>query len=227
MKRRLSLIFALGLALSMTACAQTAAEEDTGYSSIAAAAAETYTGTVTEINLEHLVLSTDEGDVTILYSEDTEFSGFSSGGSMGAGQMNGGGAMDMGEAPGDPGAGMNASGQDTFQDITGDETTENSAEEELPATLEETSADTGEVSSEQDGGDSMPQEAGGMEQQTSSVEEVSLNDEVTVVVGEDGIAESVTRNTEAGAGGEMGGTSSAPEDYDAATEYTSDTEVSG
>lgn len=66
-----------------------------------------------------------------------------------------------------------------------------------------------------------------MQQSSSSYEDVSLNDEVTVVVGDDGIAETVTLNSTESAGGEMGGTSSAVEDYDAANEYTSDTEVTG
>ncbi len=262
MRRKLIFLFAMGMVLSTGACAETA-EEDTESTEVSttitsAEAGETYTGTVTEISLEHLVLSTDDGSVTILYTEDTEFSGFSDMGgmAMGAGQMGGGEApSDMGEMPGEPGGGMDASGQDSFQDITDSESAADSVDEEssaevegLSAEVEESSAeaeessaemegssedmaepptDAGEIPAGQDGEDGSVQEFEDMGQQASSVEDVSLNDEVTVVVGDDGTAESVTLNTETEADGEMGGESSAVEDYDAATEYTSDTEVSG
>lgn len=222
MKRRLSVILALGLALSMTACTGTAESEESTAAN--AEAGQTYTGTITEITLEHLVLSTEDGSVKILYSEDTEFSGF---GGMGGQAMGGGGPSDMGDAPAEPGDGMDSFGQDSFQDITGNENTEESTEEDLPEDMEEPPADGSTLSGGQDSENVVPQEPGDMEQQSTSVEDVSLNDEVTVIVGDDGTAESVTLNTESGTDGEMGGTSSAPEEYDAATEYTTDTDVSG
>ncbi len=218
MKKRLSFVLAAALTLSMTACGST----EGGDVSSTTETGQTYTGTVTEISLEHLVLSTDDGDVTILYSEDTEFSGFSSGmGNMGGGAGQPGDMENMdGEAPEMPGNGADASGQGEFQDITDGESGESGTDGEMPEDAEEP-----ELPAEMGNGEDGGQEPDGMEQQTSSYEDVSLNDEVTVVVGDDGIAESVTLVTE---GDETGGdTSSAPEDYDAANEYTSDTEISG
>lgn len=64
-----------------------------------------------------------------------------------------------------------------------------------------------------------------MEQEALSYEDVSVGDTATVEVGEDGIATSVTLSG-GGPGGGMGGPSAAPDSYDAANEYTEDTQVS-
>ena len=67
----------------------------------------------------------------------------------------------------------------------------------------------------------------GMAQEALTYEDVAVGDAVTVVVGEDGIADSVTLSGGPGGMGGPGGQSSAPDSYDAVTEYTEDTQVSG
>ena len=66
----------------------------------------------------------------------------------------------------------------------------------------------------------------GMAQEALTYEDVAVGDAVTVVVGEDGIADSVTLSGGPGGMGGPGGQSSAPDSYDAVTEYTEDTQVS-
>ncbi len=206
MRRKISLIITAAMLASLTACSGT---QDS--STTSAETGETYTGTVTEISLEHIVISTDDGDVTIPYSEDTEFSGFSRGMGGAAGQPGEGG-----ETPPDM-EGTADSDEESESDAQNTEEVEESSEAEQETAPEESSeAEQGASSDE-------PAEMG---QQESSYEEVSLNDEVTVVVGDDGTAESITMNAEQETDGGMGGTSSEPEDYDAANEYTSDAEIS-
>ena len=65
-----------------------------------------------------------------------------------------------------------------------------------------------------------------MAQPSLSYEDISQGDTVTVEVGDDGIATSVTLSGGGPGSGGMGGQSSAPDNYDAASEYTEDTEVS-
>lgn len=187
MKRLLGLLTTAALVVSLAACTGTGEEDTTA----TAEAGETYTGTVTEMGLDHLTLATEEGEIRIPYTEDTEFVGF--GGMAGQpGGLGGGTPPEMGGAPAEPEVGGAAP------------------------------ENVGEPPAGPDNSGGSPA-MGGPGQQASSYEDVSLNNEVTAVVGRDGIAETITLS----GGGMGGGTSSAPEAYDAANAYTADTEVTG
>lgn len=131
-KRVIPLLTSMVLLFSMTACSSS--------TSSTAEAGETYTGTVIELTLEHLVLSTEDGNITIPYSEDTEFVNFSSmgGGMAGADQPGGGFGGDtsseidnLGEAPDASDDSAAASDQDTPPDLPDGESAEDS-ESEMP-----------------------------------------------------------------------------------------------
>lgn len=198
-------MLAAALVISVTACTATT-EEETSVNE--AVAGETYTGTVAEIGKDYMVITTEIGDVRIALSENTEY--------VRAGGM-GGGAE--GEVPADQ------------PDRTEGEAPANQpdgAEGEAPADLPDGAE--GEVPADlPDGTEGEAPEMGNPGLQTLTYSDIALGDEVTVVVGEDGTAETVTLSgTDMGDGpGGMGGASSAPEDYDAANEYTTDTEVTG
>lgn len=203
MKRILSSALTATMVVSLSAC------------TTEGKAGKTYTGTITELTTEHIVVSTDDGTVQIPYSEDTEISGFSGMGAMG-GMQQPGDTQSGGAPSGDTPSGDASSGDEqTSDEQASDEQSENT-ESGTPPELPE-----GESASE-NGGEA-PSDTEGGSQQTSTIEDVTLNSEVSVVVGDDGTAASITK-----AGNDAsGGSTSAPESYDAATEYTEDTEVSG
>lgn len=163
-------------------------------------AGQTLTGTVSAISADELSLDTeDAGAVTIPLSDDTVFE--RARGGMG-GQMLGGAPAD-GENPPDmpDGAAEGETPPDAPDGATGGETPPDAPNGgEMPADLPD-----------------------GMAQEALTYEDVAVGDAVTVVVGEDGIADSVTLS---GGMGGPGGQSSAPDSYDAVTEYTEDTQVS-
>ena len=167
-------------------------------------AGQTLTGTVSAISADELSLDTeDAGAVTIPLSDDTVFE--RARGGMG-GQMPGGAPAD-GENPPDmpDGAAEGETPPDAPDGATGGETPPDAPNGgEMPADLPD-----------------------GMAQEALTYEDVAVGDTVTVVVGEDGIADSVTLSGGPGGMGGPGGQSSAPDSYDAVTEYTEDTQVSG
>ena len=167
-------------------------------------AGQTLTGTVSAISADELSLDTeDAGAVTIPLSDDTVFE--RARGGMG-GQMLGGAPAD-GENPPDmpDGAAEGETPPDAPDGATGGETPPDAPNGgEMPADLPD-----------------------GMAQEALTYEDVAVGDAVTVVVGEDGIADSVTLSSGPGGMGGPGGQSSAPDSYDAVTEYTEDTQVSG
>lgn len=80
-------------------------------------------------------------------------------------------------------------------------------------------------------GETPPEAPGGAtpengQPETLTYEDVTVGDTVTVEVGEDGVAATVTLPG-GGPGGGMGGPSAAPDSYEAANTYTEDTQVSG
>lgn len=166
-------------------------------------AGQTLTGTVSAISADELSLDTeDAGAVTIPLSDDTVFE--RARGGMG-GQMLGGAPAD-GENPPDmpDGAAEGETPPDAPDGATGGETPPDAPNGgEMPADLPD-----------------------GMAQEALTYEDVAVGDAVTVVVGEDGIADSVTLSGGPGGMGGPGGQSSAPDSYDAVTEYTEDTQVS-
>ena len=168
-------------------------------------AGQTLTGTVSAISADELSLDTeDAGAVTIPLSDDTVFE--RARGGMG-GQMPGGAPADDGENPPDmpDGAAGGETPPDAPDGVTGGETPPDAPNGgEMPADLPD-----------------------GMAQEALTYEDVAVGDAVTVVVGEDGIADSVTLSGGPSGMGGPGGQSAAPDSYDAVTEYTEDTQVSG
>lgn len=187
MKRAFVIIITVTLLLSLVPCAGMAEEEP----SLNAEAGSTYTGTVIEISLEHIVIATDDGKVFIPYSEDTEFAGFAGD----IGNMDGmGGAPwqpDGGNTPPDMGgAPAEAGNENGFTDL------------EPPSDAPEGSAaiggnngtppeGMGEMPAGMDGGDAFD-DLERQEQAVSSCEDISLNDVITVVVSDDGMADTIT-----------------------------------
>ncbi|MCD7758003.1 MAG: hypothetical protein LUH45_07520 [Clostridiales bacterium] len=252
MKKILSLVLALAMALSLAACGGTASTTDTDSEDTSAAgetdASATYTGTVIALTLESITITTDdEEEVEIPYSEDTTFA--REGGMGGGGDMTGGGSAPDGEAPtgdgdadSDTAEANTATGNgNTILSETSAETTDDSEETdvaaedgEVPDDLpngaggEMPSGDGGEAPSGDSG--SMPSDMGGGMSETLTYQDLSLGDTVTIVVGSDGVAESVTITTDSDStGGDMGGDSSQSSgevEYSAANEYTEDTSVS-
>ncbi|MCD7838840.1 MAG: hypothetical protein LUG65_08010 [Clostridiales bacterium] len=253
MKKILSLVLALAMALSLAACGGTAStgdEEDTS----AAGTSTTYTGTVIALTLESITITTDEEEeVEIAYSEDTTFS--REGGMGGGGDMAAGGSAPDGEMPSDAGGGDSTDSEDstytgnsntvlseTAAEVSDDTGTDDSEEtndateggeapDDLPdgAGGEAPSGESGEAPS--GGSGSMPSDMGGGMSETLTYQDLSLGDTVTIVVGSDGVAESVTITADSDiAGGDMGGgdssQSSGEVEYSAANEYTEDTSVS-
>ena len=127
MKKRMSILMALALAVSVTACSSqtssdtnTAAEETAEASeeetseAAEAAAGETYTGTVAAISGDSITVTTEDGDVAIPLSSETEFSmSMGEGGDMGGAPDGAGGEPgEMGEGGGPGGDGQAPAGED-------------------------------------------------------------------------------------------------------------------
>ena len=206
-KQLLTAIVAGALLFSLSACGDSADS----------LAGQTLTGTVSAISADELSLDTeDAGAVTIPLSDDTVFE--RARGGMG-GQMPGGAPAD-GENPPDmpDGAAEGETPPDAPDGATGGETPP-----DVP-----NGATGGETPPDAPNGGEMPADLpDGMAQEALTYEDVAVGDAVTVVVGEDGIADSVTLSGGPGGMGGPGGQSSAPDSYDAVTEYTEDTQVSG
>ena len=195
--------------LSSAACIKST-ETD---SYLSAQADKTYTGTVIELNLEHIVISAGEGNIRIPYTEDTQISGF--GGMDGMRQPGGMSSKDEMQQSG----GIN--GMDEMQQPGG-----------MPP--EDAEGDTASQNTESKAAPEPPENE--MKNHSSDstgagIEEISLKDEVTVVVGDDGTASSITKDNDAASGdpggsGNPTGNMSAPENYDSANEYTDDIQVS-
>ena len=209
---------AAALTVSLAGCAsgQTQADSTTtasstssasGSAATAAQAGATYTGTVTAISANALTLTTEsDGEVTVPLVDATTYT---------RGGMGGGQALD-GNPPEKPGGTDNSSDQagGTPPELpAGDAAGQGSA----PADGQQPQ---GNAPSGQPGDDgSAPEAADGDAPQGGTpltYESIAVGDTVTVTVGDDGNAASVEL-----AGG-MGGGSSKPESYDAATEFTAD-----
>ncbi len=259
----LVLALTMALSLAACGGATTTTTSDDGADTSASSASTTYTGTVIALTLETITITTDdEEEVEISYSEDTTFSreGGMGGGMNGGGSAPDGGmpsgdgdsadSDDSGEAntvTGNSNTVLSETSAETTDDTaeTDDNEETNDAAEggEVPDDLpdgaggEAPSGEGGEAPSG-DGG-SMPSDMGGGGMgsgmsETLTYQDLSLGDTVTIVVGSDGVAESVTITTDSdSAGGDMGGEtggdgsqSSGVDDYDAANEYTEDASIS-
>lgn len=227
-KQLLAMVTAGALLLSATACGKSESEQSVTVS----LAEQTFTGTVNAISADEISLTTeDSGTVIIPLSPDTVFQQGQP--SMG-GQAPGGSAPD-GEAPPDAPDGAMSNGETPPAAPDGAASGEANAPDvpngaasggEEPPAIPENGTTSGQTPPEIPEG-SAPAD---MAQPSLSYEDISQGYTVTVEVGDDGIATSVTLSGcgpgGGGMGGGMGGQSSAPDSYDAASEYTEDTEVS-
>lgn len=212
-------VMAAALLVSVTACGKTESKAN----SLSSLAGQTLTGTVSAVSAKELMLDTEEsGTVTIPLSADTVFQRDQPG--MGGGTPGGetppekpdGAATDGETPPEQPDGAATDSGTPPEKpegDSTGGET---------PPEMPDDAASDGQTPPEAPGG-ATPENG---QPETLTYEDVTVGDTVTVEVGEDGIAATVTLPG-GGPGGGMGGMSSVPESYDAANTYTEDTQVSG
>ena len=227
-KQLLAMVTAGALLLSATACGKSESEQSVTVS----LAEQTFTGTVNAISADEISLTTeDSGTVIIPLSPDTIFQQ----GQPGMGSQAPGGSAPDGEAPPDAPDGAMSNGETPPAAPDGAASGEANAPDvpngavsggEEPPAMPENGTTSGQTPPEMPEG-SAPAD---MAQPSLSYEDISQGDTVTVEVGDDGIATSVTLSGGGpgggGMGGGMGGQSSAPDSYDAASEYTEDTEVS-
>lgn len=189
-------VMAAALLFSVTACGKTESEA----ASLSTLAGQTFTGTVSAVSAEELALDTKaSGNVTIPLAEDTVFER--------AQPEMGGGA---------PGGGA-ADGQTPPEKPDGE-----SPDSGTPPEMPERDSTGGQTPPDAPGG-ATPENG---QPETLTYEDITVGDTVTVEVGEDGIAATVTLPG-GGQGGGMGGPAAAPDSYEAANTYTEDTQVSG
>ncbi len=218
-KQIISAMMAAALLLSVTACGKTESEA----ASLSTLAGQTFTGTVSAVSAKELSLDTEaSGTVTIPLSEDTVFERAQP--EMG-GQAPGGGAAD-GETPPEKPEGESSDGETPPAEPDG-----GAVDGETPPEKPDGEAADGETPPEMPDGETPPDAPDGAtpengQPESLTYEDVTVGDAVTVEVGEDGVAATVTL-PDGGQGGGMGGPSSAPDSYDAANTYTEDTQVSG
>ena len=215
-----------------------------------AVAGSSYTGTVTAVSASSLTLSTEsDGDITVPLTDATTYTR----GGMGGGQApdgnppempsgdsgdsrNGGTPPDMpadgagqGSAPAD-GQAPDASGQQPQGGAPDAKPDDNGSAPEKPAddgqgTDSPDSSQPADAPAKPDG--AAPGGQPGGEAEALSYESISVGDTVTVTVGDDGSAATVELAGGMGGPGGMGGGSSKPESYDAATEFTADDAQNG
>lgn len=205
-KQLLSALLAGVLLISMTACGEAESEP----SSMDSLTGQRFTGTVSAISAEELLLDTQEsGTIAIPLSSDTVFQRGQPG--MGGQAPDGAGSDEKAppEAPGE--ANTDRQAPPDMPDGTAPDG------ETFPDVPDAAPADAEKPADAPDG--SVP---GNMPQETLCYEDISAGDTVTVEVGEDGIAASVTISG-GGPGGGMGEPSDAPDSHDAANMDAEDT----
>lgn len=224
MKKQItSAVMAAALLLSVTACGKTESEA-TGTVSLAG---QTFTGTVSAVSAEELSLDTEESEtVTIPLSEDTVFA---------RAQPEMGGGAPGGETPPEKPDGETASGETPPEKPEGESTDGETPPEKPDGETTDGQTPPEKPDQEATGGETAPDALAGApgentgesgQPESLTYENVTVGDTVTVKVGEDGVASTVTLPG-GGPGGGMGGPSSAPDSYEAANTYTEDTQVSG
>lgn len=222
-KQAISAVLAAALLLSVTACGKTESEA----TSLSTLAGQTFTGTVSAVSGKELSLETEtSGTVDIPISEDTVFE---------RARPEMGGEAPGGETPPEKPDGAASDGQTPPEKPDGE-----TSDGETPPEQPDGAATDGQTPPEKpdgetaDGGTAPDAVAGATGQSTGesgqpetlTYEDVTVGDTVTVKVGEDGVAATITLPG-GGPGGGMGGPSAAPESYAAANTYTEDTRVSG
>lgn len=214
---------AAAMTVSLAGCASNAASSTTAESSAAsssvaaasatvAAAGATYTGTVTAVSANALTLTTEsDGEVTVPLVDATTYTRSSMGGQ----------APDSNppEMPGNYGDSGDQAGGTPPELPAGDAAGQGSGNGQgADGSAPEKPAGDG-----QNGSNTPPGSAPGGETETLTYESIAVGDTVTVIVGDDGNASSVElAGGQGGPGGAPGGSSSKPESYDAATEFTVD-----
>ena len=214
---------AAAMTVSLAGCASNAASSTTAESSAAsssvaaasatvAAAGATYTGTVTAVSANALILTTEsDGEVTVPLVDATTYTRSSMGGQ----------APDSNppEMPGNYGDSGDQAGGTPPELPAGDAAGQGSGNGQgADGSAPEKPAGDG-----QNGSNTPPGSAPGGETETLTYESIAVGDTVTVIVGDDGNASSVElAGGQGGPGGAPGGSSSKPESYDAATEFTVD-----
>lgn len=221
-------VMAAALLVSVTACGKTESEA----ASLSTLAGQAFTGTVSAVSAEELSLDTEaSGTVTIPLAEDTVFQ---------RDQPGMGGGAPGGETPPEKPDGESSDGQTPPEKPEGEasdgqtppaEPSGGAAEGETPPEKPDGEAADGETPPEMPDGQTPPEAPGGAtpengQPETLTYEDIVVGDTVTVEVGEDGVASTVTLPG-GGPGGGMGGQSAAPDSYDAANTYTEDAQVSG
>lgn len=223
-RKMLCILAALLLTVSLSACGNHTETSSSSVVSEISAAETSYTGTVTEISGESLTLSTEDGSsVSIPLSENTVFT---------RGRMEGGkpeGQQPPDDLPadsaGEPSANEESSdsGEATLKQFEGGTQQEPGMKNSPPEKTDGGNNAGGDTPPEIPEGE-MPSDMGEM-----TWENISVGDTVTVTVGSDGYAETVTisgGNMGGNMGGGPGGASSAPDSYDSANEYTADAQIS-
>lgn len=224
-------VMAVALLVSVTACGKTESEA----TSLSTLAGQTFTGTVSAVSAKELSLDTEaSGTVDIPLSEDTIFEraqpdmGGQAPGGETPPEKPDGDSTDSGTPPEKP-DGEASDGQTPPEKPEGE-----AADGQTPPEKPEGDSTSGETPPEEPEKNAPDALAGATGQSTGengqpetlTYEDVTVGDTVTVEVGEDGIAATVTLPG-GGPGGGAGGPSSAPESYDAANTYSEDTQVSG
>ncbi len=210
-QRIISIFLAMSLICSLAACATTEQDEED-----AIVSSGTYTGTVSAISQDILTISTDNGDVAIPLTDETVYEV-----SMNGMEMPGGQPSDMGQT------GENG-GQEPPDLPNGEGESQPDGGEEPPEKPEGEEGDkpeSGEEPPEIPNGEGGNGDMGEM-QQSITLSDISIGDEVTVVVNENGSAESVTLQMGMSGGGAQG-SSGGVESYDAVTEFTEDATEAG
>lgn len=255
-KRILCGAVAAAMTVSLAACSKgqtdaapvtsTAAAETETTTAANAAANSTYTGTVTAVSAASLTLSTEsDGDITVPLTDATTYTR----GGMGGGQApdgnppelpsgNSGNSQNGGTPPELPadGAGQGSAPADgqapdaSGQQPQGGAPDANGSAPERPTddgqgTDSPDGSQPADVPEKPDG--AAPDGQPGGEAEALTYESISVGDTVTVTVGDDGSAATVELAGGMGGPGGMGGGSSKPESYDAATEFTADDAQNG
>jgi len=215
MKQRIIIsLLAVALICSFAACGTTEQE------GAAAVSSGTYTGTVTAISQDSLTLSTDSGDIAISLTDETVYDSREQPPELPEGEN--GNQSDNREQPPELPEGENGNQSDSREqppELPEGENGNQSDNREQPPELPDGESNTGNM------GDVEPGQA-----QSITLSDISIGDEVTVVVNDSGTAETVTLQAEMGqmqGGGEMPGgapgNAGGVDSYDAVTEFTGDT----
>lgn len=236
MKKFFNGLTAAALAVSLSGC--------TSYAS--AASGETYEGTITLLSEEYIVIEVDDEEIKVPVSDDTTYtkdSGMGGGMEMSGTDGAAGGGGDVPEMPsGESGESTDSTSADSSQtppDLPEGESADTTSTDtsgeppELPegesgaepvSDSSDTSIESSDSSTDTESAGEAPAEDAGQSTEmtsTATIQDLNLGDNVTVVMDDDGNAESITVTTSSDTA-----SSSSNISYTAVYTYTEDTEVS-